>query len=202
MQTQYYCALGDSITDRRNQLVAKWYYDWLAEWWQLTKTSVLAVSGATVSAEFDSMAQFCQLIPAGCDTITLYGGINDLGRSQPLGQLGDTAPTTFYGALDQLLVRVLQAHPDAAVYFISHVRIGNAFFPPVNQLGLQQADYEAAIAEVTAAYGVPHLSLYHSWLNFADPQMAAQYSLDTLHPNDAGQLAIAHLIDDFVRAQV
>ncbi|MFD1319154.1 SGNH/GDSL hydrolase family protein [Loigolactobacillus zhaoyuanensis] len=199
MQIQHYCALGDSITDRRNQLVSKWYQDWLVEWWQPAKTSLLAVSGSTVCAEFDSMAARSRMIPDDCDLLTIYGGINDFGRSQPLGRFGDTLNTTFYGALDQLLRSISREHPQTAVYFISHVRIGTDFFPATNQFGLQQADYEQAIAQVTAAYAVPHLSLYHSWLNFATPSLAERYSLDTLHPNDAGQLAIAHLIDDFVK---
>lgn len=199
MTIQHYFAMGDSITDPSNQLVKKWYHDWLKEWWQPNQVSLLAVSGATINADYASMAQSCRLIPADCDRLTIYGGINDFGMSQPLGQLGNSDNVTFYGALDQLLRRVLQAHPQMAVYFVSHVKIGHDFFPTTNQLGLQQAAYEEAIAAVTAAYSVPHLSLYRSWLNFADPVMAAQYSIDSLHPNDAGQLVIAHMIDEFVQ---
>lgn len=99
-----------------------------------------------------------------------------------------------------MLSQTLQDHPQTAVYFISHVKIGRLFFPPVNPLGLHQADYEKAIADVTAAYSVPHLSLYQSWLDFSIPEMAARYSLDTLHPNDAGQLVIARMIKDFIEA--
>ncbi|MFD0896885.1 SGNH/GDSL hydrolase family protein [Loigolactobacillus binensis] len=200
MQIQHYCALGDSITDHRNHLVDKWYTDWLDEWWQPTKTSLLAVSGSTISSEFDSMAERARMIPDTCDLLTIYGGINDFGRSQPLGRLGDSLNTTFYGALDQLLARVLREHPQTAVYFISHVHIGHAFFPVANAFGLQQSAYEEAIEQVTKVYGIPHLSLYHSWLNFVDPELATRYSLDTLHPSDAGQYAIARMTADFVKA--
>lgn len=200
MQIQHYCAIGDSITDRRNHFVDTWYYDWLNRWWYPKALSLFAVSGATISGGFNSMTVYSRMVPASCDLLTIYGGINDFGRNQPLGQLGDATPDTFYGALDQMLSQTLQDHPQTAVYFISHVKIGRLFFPPVNPLGLHQADYEKAIADVTAAYSVPHLSLYQSWLDFSIPEMAARYSLDTLHPNDAGQLVIARMIKDFIEA--
>ena len=68
-----------------------------------------------------------------------------------------------------------------------------------NGLGYRQADYEAAIAQMTADYGVPHLSLYHdAGMTFAIPAQAAIYSVDTLHPNNAGHHVIARKLQSFL----
>lgn len=199
-QYQHLTVLGDSITDQRNHYAHKWYYQWLAEWLAIPTITNLGLSGSTIAQPYEPMVERWQAIPATTDLLLIYAGVNDFGRNVPLGQLTDQTTTTFYGALQQLLGSITQRYPQTMVYFISHVAIGTAFFPAVNQEGYQQQDYEAAIAQVTALFGVQHISLFHeSTLSFADTQQAVALSLDSLHPNDAGHKKIAQLLRTKIR---
>ncbi|MCP8858141.1 SGNH/GDSL hydrolase family protein [Latilactobacillus fuchuensis] len=195
MAYQHLTILGDSITDRRNHYATKWYYDWLAEWQAIPKVTNLGLSGSTIAPPYDPMVQRWQAIPTDTDLLLIYAGVNDFGRDTPLGQFGDQTTATFYGALSQLLGRIKRQRPMADCYFISHVMIGTTFFPAVNHWGYRQIDYEQAIQKVTTAFAVAHISLYqHPELSFANAEQADRLSLDTLHPNDAGHLAIAKVI--------
>lgn len=197
----HYVALGDSITDNRTPYTSKWYHDWLNEWWQPQKTTILGTAGSMVALGHDSMAKRCQQIPADCDILTIYAGINDFGRNQALGHFGDKTVETFYGALEQLFMKCMSAHPDMAIYFISHVHIGTDFFPQKNNFGLLQLDYEEAICRMTQNFGIPHLSLYHNaGFNFFIPTLAEKYSYDTLHPNDLGHYKIAQKIHSYINS--
>lgn len=199
-QYQHLTVLGDSITDQRNHYAHKWYYQWLAEWLTIPTITNLGISGSTIAQPYDPMVERWQAIPESTDLLLIYAGVNDFGRDVPLGQFGDQSTVTFYGALQKLLGQITKRYPQATVYFISHVHIGTDFFSTVNQGGYQQQDYEQAIAQVTDLFGVQHISLFNeSALSFADAQQAAELSLDSLHPNDAGHEKIAQFLRTKIR---
>ena len=53
---------------------------------------------------------------------------------------------------------------------------------------------------MTDLFGVQHISLFNeSALSFADAQQAAELSLDSLHPNDAGHEKIAQFLRTKIR---
>lgn len=194
--------LGDSIT-ANNGLASVHYHDILAANWHAERSDNLGISGSTVGSRYDAMAARYQSIPADADFIAIFGGVNDYGRNQPLGQYGDTTITTFYGALTVLLTGLQTTWPTVPKLFISAIHIGSdfggSFSATTNALGYRQADYEAAIEQVTADYSVPHLSLYHdAGITFAIPAQAAIYSVDTLHPNNAGHQVIARKVQAFL----
>lgn len=192
---QHLTVLGDSITDRRNHYAHQWYYDWLADWLAIPQVTNLGISGSTVAMPYDPMVQRWQAIPKSTDLLLIYAGINDFGRGTLLGAPDDLTSSTFYGALHRLLQQVKQNYPQTQIYFISHVAIGTDFFPATNQWGYQQYHYEQAITALTHTVDIAHISLYqHPELAFTIPEQATHLSLDTLHPNDAGQLAIAKVL--------
>ena len=194
--------LGDSIT-ANNGLASVHYHDILATNWQTERSDNLGISGSTIGSRYDAMAIRYQRIPADTDFIAVFGGINDYGRDQPLGQYGDQDITTFYGALATLLTGLQTNWPTIPKLFISAIHIGSdfggSFSAVTNGLGYHQADYEWAIERMTADYGIPHLSLYHdAGLTFAIPAQAAIYSVDTLHPNNCGHRVIARKVQAFL----
>lgn len=194
-QYQHLTVLGDSITDQRNHYAHQWYYQWLADWLAIPKTTNLGISGSTIAQPYDPMVNRWQQIPTETDLLLIYAGINDFGRDVPLGQLGDQTTVTFYGALQQMLGQISKHYPQATIYFISHVKIGTDFFPAINQSGYRQVDYEKAIVQVTELLGIRHISLFNQKaLSFADAQQAEAFSLDSLHPNDAGHEKIAQFL--------
>ncbi len=196
-----YVAMGDSITDKENFLPEiKRYYEWLSEWLKPKELEVLGVSGSTISDNTACMIDRINLVPKDCDLLTIYGGINDFGLNVPLGYLGDKNKKTFFGSLYQLFYKVMSLLPKTQIYFISHVHIGNEFFPEKNSFGFEQNIYEKAIHQMTNFFSIPHISLYClSGINFFIPEMANLYSLDTLHPNSLGNLKIAQTIYNFIR---
>lgn len=194
--------LGDSIT-ANNGLATVHYHDILAADWDVERSDNLGISGSTIGSRYDAMAVRYQAIPEDADFIAVFGGVNDYGRDQPLGQYGDCDMTTFYGALMMLLTGLQTNWPTVPKLFISAIHIGpdfgGSFSAVTNGLGYRQSDYEAAIAQMTADYGVPHLSLYRdAGMTFAIPAQAAIYSVDTLHPNNAGHRVIARKLQSFL----
>lgn len=190
--------LGDSITEI-NSKASVHYHEILASNWGSSRSDNLGISGSTVGSLYDPMSVRYTSIPKDADFISVFGGVNDFGRNQPLGKLGDTTNETFYGALRVLFEGIQSGWPTVPKIFISAIHTGSDFFKATNSLGLTQAPYEQAITEMTAEYGIPHLSLYHnSGVTFAIKAQSDIYSADTLHPNDAGQALIAQKIQQFV----
>ena len=53
------------------------------------------------------------------DIIGVMGGVNDWGCLIPVGNINDTDPTTFYGALNTLIVGLKTDHPDSYIFFMT-----------------------------------------------------------------------------------
>lgn len=194
--------LGDSITEI-NSKASIHYHEIIAQKWGAKTSTNMGISGSTIGNKSDPMSVRFEKIPADTDFISVFGGVNDYGLNQPLGELGDTTNDTFYGAL-YVLLNGLQAHfPTIPKIFISPMHIGSEFggnfTSTVNGLGLTQDVYEQAIVEMTCKFGVPHLSLFSDMgVTFAVKQQSDYYSADSLHPNNAGHEIIADKILQFL----
>ncbi|WP_129045347.1 SGNH/GDSL hydrolase family protein [Companilactobacillus metriopterae] len=178
-----YVALGDSITDSSNSYATKRYMDYLNEYYSFDEFLNLGVSGSTIGNLYDPFQSRLDELQVSPKLLTIYGGVNDFGRDQPLGKYGDSNNQTFYGALYQLFQSVNRLNPEN-VLFISHAKIGNDFFEEVNSFGLHQIDYEKAIHKMTCGFHINHLSLYDK-IDFGGND--SSLSDDSLHPNDKGQ---------------
>jgi lysophospholipase L1-like esterase len=84
-------------------------------------------------------------IPEGTDYLTIAFGIND-SSSRPLGELGDTENTTFYGAWDKVLKYYAENRPEMKIGIICFARSNNSFYN--------------AVKEIAKHYGVPLLDFY------------------------------------------
>lgn len=112
--------LGDSIT-ANNGLATVHYHDILAADWDVERSDNLGISGSTIGSRYDAMSARYHAIPKDADFIAVYGGVNDYGRDQPLGQYGDHDMTTFYGALAVLLTGLQTNWPTVPKLFISAI---------------------------------------------------------------------------------
>ncbi|MCT8386139.1 SGNH/GDSL hydrolase family protein [Leuconostoc mesenteroides] len=108
----------------------------------------------------------------------------------------------FYGALHVLLNGLQTKFPTVPKIFISAQHIGDkfpGFRSTVNDLGFTQDQYEEAIIKMTSKFGVPHLSLFSDMgVTFAVDAQADVYSVDSLHPNNAGHEIIADKVLKFL----
>lgn len=192
--------LGDSITEI-NSKASVHYHEIIAAKWNSTTSTNMGLSGSTIGNLYDPMSVRYTQIPADTDFISVFGGVNDYGRNQPLGKYGDTTNDTFYGALYVLLNGLQTQFPTVPKIFISPMHVGNDYFSStVNGLGLTQDAYEQAIVEMTRKFGVPHLSLFSDMgVTFAVKPQSDYYSSDSLHPNNSGQTLIAEKILSFLK---
>ncbi|WP_404975658.1 SGNH/GDSL hydrolase family protein [Weissella paramesenteroides] len=195
--------LGDSIT-ALNDKASVHYHEILAEEWGSSVSTNLGIGGSTIGNTSFPMSVRYTDIPADSDFISVFGGVNDYGKNQPLGQYGDTTNETFYGALHVLLSGLQSQFPTIPKLFVSPMHIGDkfggSFTSTVNNLGLTQDDYEEAIVKMTRKFGVPHLSLFSDMgVTFAVAEQGTYYSADTLHPNNNGQALIADKIINFLK---
>lgn len=84
-------------------------------------------------------------IPEDTDYLTIAFGIND-SASRPLGALGDTENTSFYGAWDKVLRYYAENRPEMKIGIICFARANNAFYH--------------AVKEIAKHYGIPLLDFY------------------------------------------
>ena len=143
------------------------------------------------------------------DIIVVFGGTNDYGHGDaPIGEAGDTGRETFCGALDYLFRTIRELYPSA---FLVMVTPGHRFDddtePPVDKLvhkgieGKQLYEYVNAIVKVCGIHNVPVLNLYEKLgIDPKKPEDREKYTLDGLHYNDNGHVAVANCIMDFLRS--
>jgi len=147
------------------------------------------------------------------DLVIVAGGTNDWAHNHtPLGQMGDTATDTFYGALDTLCKGLMNKY---AVYgkqilFLTPIKrdrgdgteTGKEYFSP-NALGYTLDQFATAIKEVCGFYGIPVLDMFNECLlNPIFPTMRLNYFMegqggpgtDGTHPNFEGNKIMAKQI--------
>ncbi len=152
------------------------------------------------------------LMDPNADMVVVFGGTNDYGSGDaPLGTLGDTDPTTFYGALEHLIGWLKRAFPGKPLVFLTPMRReqdeGTAQYKldvmhfteeELHTKGLPLKPYVDAMVQVCARHEIPLCNLYEDLpvkLNL--PEHQKLYSADGLHPNEAGHRVIASHVKAF-----
>ena len=90
------------------------------------------------------------------DIIAVMGGANDLPVCVPIGDIDDTEPTTFYGALNILASGLKSTYPDSYIFFMT-----NFNYITVNSNGDSRADYNDAIRAICAKYDIDCLDIWN-----------------------------------------
>ena len=201
--------LGDSITEGWGTSKIEARYDnVLANRAELGSTYTNGIGGTRIAYQRGASADprhdlyFCgraaELDLSG-DVIVVFGGTNDFGHGNaPFGEDTDRTPDTFCGAVDFLMRQLTGRYPDARVVFMTPVRRQGGEVPS-QATGHTLRDYAAAIVRAGARNGVAVLDLYNELPldpDLEDDRLA--YTIDGLHPNDAGHKMIAAKLYEFL----
>lgn len=125
------------------------------------------------------------------DVIIVYMGINDFNNNVSEGSYdGTTAlpddnplPSTFREAYAVMLDKMLTAYPHAEVWVCTLPQYTDAAFPK-NNSSIALAEYNKAIKQLAAAFGVKVLDWNASGLNW--------HSSDNLHPDKYNHSVMAN----------
>ncbi len=123
------------------------------------------------------------------DNVFIAGGVNDYAFNKPLGEFGDTSPTTFYGCLNNMCEYLKNNHSNSTVFFITplaaHKYKGNELFVNVNP-------YRNAIYDVATQYGFNVIDGSQLGLDGdVSTEFIEQYIYDGYHPTAEGHELVA-----------
>lgn len=204
--------LGDSITQGIGTSDEKYIY-----WQRLGAAEECVVKGYGISGTRIARQQrpgnepheeyFGLRVPkmdADADVVVVFGGTNDYGHGDAaLGKMSDRTDDTFYGAVHNLLLQLINKYPTAQLVMMTpcHRDDENADYNAIGVRNVANLEtYVNIIKEVAAYYGVPVLDLYRcSGLQPAVEELKKRYMPDGLHPSDAGHERIFRCLREFLK---
>lgn len=102
----------------------------------------------------------------GADYVVVLGGANDKRLSVPLGENDSTDPSTFKGALRQMILGLTAKYPKAKILFMTNYNR----WPSKNELGISDIDYVLAMEEICRIYSIPCFNnYYNAGISFHNP---------------------------------
>lgn len=132
-------------------------------------------------------------INSGSDYIVVFSGHNDVHYDYtPLGEMGDTTATTFYGCLDILCKDLLNLYPSARILFIT---------PTHRSVNYDYSPYVEAMKEVCYKYSIPcwdafgELGILIGGVNGVTAQ-SNMFELQPLHLNELGHEYLSYKIEE------
>ena len=206
--------LGDSITEGAGcSCIDKVYWNVLA-----TKTGAncfgYGIGGTRIAKQHvpEDVAfatqDFVTRLPQmdkEADIVVVFGGTNDFGHGDaPLGTMDDRTVNTFYGALHDLYVALLNQYPSAQLVVMTPTHRESEDEILFNERGVRRTTnlkgYVDIIKQVAEFYSIPVLDLFAvSGIQPRVPVMKQLYMPDGLHPNDAGNARIADKLIGFLQ---
>lgn len=146
----------------------------------------------------DRSDSFCERIgkfQPDLNYLLIQGGTNDWGANMPLGTLGDTTTTSFYGAVDYLIKQAFTNLSTTQLVFLTPTYRSDMASDKnaKNGQGATLTDYIQAIKAVCTKYNVQYIELgavtgIYPWIN------GGSLTIDGLHPNEIGHQRIARAI--------
>ena len=193
LKDKKWCVIGDSLTDNTNGYTNMHYYDYLST--DGTNITNLGHSGTGFLQTYNGHENYVDRVNAltgneGYDVISVMGGINDsghIGTDYQLGTLGDTTPTTIYGAIYHVFNTLITKYPLAYVFAITEPVTNYRYDLDNNIDKIQKAVREVCdwlkipVADVNKNGGM------RPWIS----DFATEYYVDGTHPNDKGHKLIA-----------
>ena len=195
-KTKKWVIFGDSFTNSLVDDYPKEVIDILG----LTGTVTHSVGGDKLS---DQIVDLEALISGDAnyfddfDIVSLHIGVNDYASSIALGDLDDTsADATFIGQLKDFIEIVLTSNPSIEIYVITPTEANSVAVPykTVNTANYKLEELAQIMVKVAAQMGAKSIDL-NSIAQF-NLQTISTYTIDDLHPSQAGQDVIAPIIAD------
>jgi len=142
------------------------------------------------------------------DIVVVFGGTNDFGHgSAPLGCFTDRTDNSFYGAMHNLCIKLIEKYPTATILFLTPLpRYAKPDVSPLfNDIGMARRgslkDYADIIKQVCEYYSLPVLDLYAtSGMSPIVPVHKEMFVPDGLHPNNAGASRLADRLIGFLQS--
>ena len=170
-------------------------------------------SGGTIASGDNSIYNRVYALEGGdgVDLITLWGGFNDFNNSVALSTLDNQKDsetrdtTTFYGGLMACVEQLLTLYPTARLVLIGTTPFcwyaSGKDWRTMTINGNKITDFVNAVKNVAEFYSLPFVDLLHTSgfneFNYSTYFMDQGYYL---HPNDAGNEKIAHIMAGAVKA--
>ena len=194
---------GDSITQGYGAQ-PPFFSDIVAS--NLGMTSVnYGIGGSTISVKEDNPESRDPIViryeemDDDADLIIIAGGTNDHSYSHtPVGTMEDRTNYTFYGALHNLCLGLINKYVGKQIVFMTPIE---RYRDRLTTDGYSLADFSDIIQEVCGYYGIPVLDMYREVsLNMDIPAQADAFFADTGgHPNQAGHELMARRITGYLK---
>lgn len=150
------------------------------------------------------------LISEDADVVIVYGGVNDyLHGDAPVGEIGDTSPATFAGAIKFLMGYLTERFNGKTVVFLTPARMcvgdvdGSApsTYPGKKPGGRPLKEYSDVIKGTAKIYNIPVFDTYDMLgINPVIDEDREKYTADGLHFNDEGHKILAARLAEFLGA--
>lgn len=198
--------LGDSITTTKYAT---------HNYWQLIgeKTGCICLNYgvaksrlATVEGDdVDSFVTRAAAMDTSADCVVVMGGTNDVGLHTLLGEWASEDVTTFYGAMNALIILLRTNYPGKPIIFCTPIKrkhdTDNGFPDTMADLKAASATEQItmqhcvlAIKAKCARHGIPVIDLAeHSGFSPETPEYYYSES-DNLHPSALGYVRIANMV--------
>jgi len=126
--------------------------------------------------------------------ITVFAGTNDFKLNKPLGVIGTLDQATFYGAYRLAVQKIKASGTTGKIVLFTPLQRNNSGYTTTstNTAGFKLSDYCNAIKAIAAIEGVQVIDLYNT-SGITEANLGT-YTLDGLHPNDAGYILIFNAI--------
>lgn len=132
------------------------------------------------------------------DIIVVLGGVNDYEHGDaPMGSFLDKDYSTFYGAINSLILDLKKKYPKSYLLFLSPMK--TAFYQEKRKKldgnGYQLIDYVKAIRETTEYHHVDFIDLWN--LSGITDGTFEKLTFDGEHPNDLGYKIMFEIINKY-----
>jgi lysophospholipase L1-like esterase len=201
--------LGDSISST-DYTTPCWWQKIQAVATNLTINNY-GVSGTSIAVRdgrTDSFVERYSSMSNDCDFVTIMGGTNDYGVVK--GAWDSTDNTTFCGALNNLMIGLIDKYAGKQIIFITPMAQANETYNPLtletrfnaltNSSPLYNSDERYYIIKKKCEqYQLPCFDLfYKSGINGLDTNKIYYRTNDTLHPSAIGQQRLADVIGKYL----
>lgn len=188
--------LGDSITwyDGHTNTISetvKGYAGYLRDIGLTVDNKGVSGAGIAALSSHDDVSEIVDQITNfyRYDLITIAAGVNDyMFRNSPIGEFAtdNFDKTVFTQAYQYVIETILAANPTVQIVLFTPLKAYTK--TDANTEGLYLKDYANRIKEIGEYYSIPVLDLYSiSGFNSFNIQ---NYTIDSLHPNNAGYKVI------------
>ena len=133
------------------------------------------------------------------DLTFVFGGTNDFGHGDaPIGNISDTEPTTFCGAMNNLIKELLKKFKKEQIVFILPIYRFNDDDPLGDHYRYKPTmplqGYRDLMTEIISRYNIEVLDIK----DLVGKPKDTKYFDDGLHPNDAGHRKITEILANFI----